>query len=91
MLKPIRRGIENKAWHFPDDKINARYLNSYARRISHLEDEVDSWRRWAFQLQEEEARSKVEAIRKNVLWIMTKMGQAAEAHYWSITPAWNHP
>ena len=66
MLEPIRRGIENHAWHFPDEKINARYLNSYACRISQLEDEVDSWRRWAFQLQEEEARSKVEAIWKNV-------------------------
>ena len=91
MLESIRHGIENHARHFPDDKANARYLNSYTHRISHLEDEVDSWRHWAFWLPEEEARSKVEAIWNKVFLISTEMGLATEAHYWSIAPAWNCP
>ena len=36
MFESICRGIETHAQHFPEDKINARYLNSYACRISHI-------------------------------------------------------
>lgn len=91
MLESIRRGIENHARHFPNDTTNARYLNSYARRISRLEEEVDSWSHWAFQLPEKEARSRMETLRNKVFRIATEMGPAAEAHYWSIAPAWNRP
>ena len=91
MLESIRRGIEDHARHFPEDKVNARYLNGYARRISHLEDEVDSWVYWAFQLPEEDARKKLQTIRNKVFRISTEMGPAAEAHYWSIVPAWQRP
>ena len=91
MLETVHCSIDDHARHFPKDKTNVRYFNSFARRISYLEDEVDSWKYWAFQLLEEVARYEVNTLRSKVFGIMTKMGPAAEAYHFSISPVWNWP
>ena len=87
----IRRGVEKHASLFPQDKLNARYLNRYARRISSLEEDLDSWTSWAPRMPEALARYEVNVLRDKVFKIMMEMGPAAEAFHWSISPAWRRP
>ena len=87
----IRRGLEKHASLFPQDKLNARYLNRYARRFSSLEEDLDSWTSWAPRMPEALARYEVNVLRDKVFKIMMEMGPAAEAFHWSISPAWRRP
>ena len=90
-MEMIRRGLENHAKLFPEDKKNARYLNSHACRFSSLEEDLDSWVYWAPRMPEEMARYEVNVLRDKVFRLTMQMGPAAEAFYWSISPAWSHP
>ena len=90
-MEMIRRGLENHAKYFPEDKKNARYLNSHARRFSSIEEDLDSWVCWAPRMPEEMARYEINVLRDRVFRLTMQMGPAAEAFHWSISPAWSRP
>ena len=90
-MEMIRRGLEEHARLFPQDKLNSRYLNRHARRFSSIEEDLDSWTSWAPRMPENIARYEINVLRDRVFRFALEMGPAAEAFHWSIAPAWKRP
>lgn len=91
MLESIRRGIHDHTRLFPEDVVNRRYLDGFARHIEYLEEEIDSWRMWAFSMPPELARREVSILRYEVLLLASKMGPAVEAQHFALFPVWSPP
>ena len=67
MLEQVRRGIYDHGQLFPRDEANRRYLDSFARQISYLEGELDSWKLWALRMPPALSRNEVNILQNQIL------------------------